>query len=144
MLGRNRCSFNSQNITDCQLKRKSWVPIKDPNIIDTTWHHRAEMALASAQQARRTITYAELAETAGVMAPQRIHQVTIWLEATIRQDHHAGLPIRAALVISRNRFGLPAPGFFETCREVGAYDGPARGNVAAEFHKALLRQLFEG
>ena len=99
------------------------------------------MALAAAQQAGRTITYAELADAATIPNPQRIHKLTSWLEATMRKDHAAGKPLRAALVISRNRGRLPAPGFFMLCDELGLYQGAASGQHAAQFHQAAINDL---
>jgi hypothetical protein len=106
------------------------------------WQQRATMALASAQRAGRTMTYAELADAATVPPPHRIHTLTLWLEDSMRTDAETGMPLRAALVISRNRNGLPAPGFFDLCRSLGLYDGPARGRNAATFHQDMLNRLF--
>ena len=100
------------------------------------------MALASARRAGRTMTYAELADAAAVPPPHRIHTLTQWLEDSMRADHAVGAPLHAALVISRNRGGLPAPGFFELCRGLGLYDGPVRGSAAAAFHQQMLNRLF--
>lgn len=105
------------------------------------WHHRAEMALETAVRSQRTITYAMLAEAATIPAPHRIHQLTVWLEETMRIDHAAGRPLRAAIVISRNRAGLPAPGFFETCHALGLYSGSHHGVEAVRFHQMMLAQL---
>ena len=105
----------------------------------TEWHQRALMALASIAQANKLITYAELAETAAIPGPHRINKLTIWLEDLIAEDHAAGAPIRAARVISRSRGGLPAPGFFIACRDLGFYDGPNDGPHAVSFHLNLLR-----
>ena len=108
---------------------------------DQFWQNRAEMALASARRAGRIVTYAEMADAADIPAPQRIHKLTLWLEATMRQDHAAGQPLRAALVISRNRNGLPALGFFLLCQELGIYQGGEIGADAARFHQTMLAAL---
>ena len=108
---------------------------------DHVWQRRAEMALASATSLGRIVTYAEMADAADIPAPQRIHKLTLWLEATMRQDHAAGHPMRAALVISRNRNGLPAPGFFLLCQELGIYQGAETGADAAQFHQNMLVAL---
>ena len=108
---------------------------------DQFWQNRAEMALASARRAGRIVTYAEMADAADIPAPQRIHKLTLWLESTMRQDHADGQPIRAALVISRNRDGLPAPGFFQLCHELELYQGPETGTNAARFHQTMLAAL---
>ena len=113
------------------------------NDADTSWQHRAEMALASAQQAKKTVTYAELANTASIPNPHRIHKLTEWLENSMRKDHAAGEPLRAALVVSRHRGGLPAPGFFILCGELGLYQGNVSGQKAIQFHKNAVTRLWQ-
>ena len=112
-----------------------------PKNPDYIWQQRAEMALATAMHAGQRVTYAEMADAAGIPPPQRIHKLTLWLEDSMRLDHAAGQPLRAALVISRNRNGLPAPGFFQLCCELGLYQGPDSGTDAAEFHQTMLAAL---
>lgn len=106
---------------------------------DTGWMTRAEMALAAAAAANRLITYAELADAAGIDGEHRIHRITIWLEERMEVDAKAGSPLMAARVISRSRGGLPAPGFFMKCTELGLYDGPPDGPQAYAFHLNCLR-----
>jgi hypothetical protein len=117
--------------------------MSDQNNADTSWQRRAEMALATAQQANQTITYAELADAAKIPNPHRIHKLTEWLENSMRRDHAAGKPPRAALVISRNRGGLPAPGFFILCGELGLYQGAVSGQHAVQFHKTTITNLWQ-
>lgn len=105
---------------------------------DESWQLRAEMALASVMAANNLITYAELADAAQIGGRHRIHRLTIWLETCLVADHAAGVPLRAARVISRNRGGIPAPGFFMKCQEIGIYDGPTEGPKAQIFHLNLL------
>jgi hypothetical protein len=102
------------------------------------WAKRAEMLLASAATAGQLITYAGLAEAARIPGPQRIHKLTSWLEQLVRLDSQTGQPIRSALVISRSRDGLPAPGFFAHCQKLGLYDGPESGPQAQHFHQSCL------
>ena len=117
--------------------------MSDQNNAINAWQSRAEMALATAQQANQTITYAELADAATVPNPHRIHKLTEWLENSMRRDHAAGEPLKAALVISRNRGGLPAPGFFILCGELGLYNGAASGQHAVQFHKTTITHLWQ-
>ena len=117
--------------------------MSDRNNAFASWQRRAEMALATAQLANQTITYAELADAAAIPNPHRIHKLTKWLESIVRSDHAAGEPLRAALVISRNRGGLPAPGFFILCGELGLYHGALSGQHAVQFHKATISALWE-
>lgn len=89
---------------------------------------------------RRTLTYLEVADALAIPAPMRIHKVAGLVERLLERDAEAGRPIRAALVISRARPGLPAEGFFDRARRLGLYAG---GDQAA-FHAELLAQLFSG
>ena len=104
------------------------------------WHHRASMALDSAIASRHLISYAELADSASVPSPHRIHKLTMWLETLVADDHQSAKPLRAAWVVSRQRGQIPAPGFFMKCQEIGLYDGPVKGTQAEAFHRTLLAQ----
>jgi hypothetical protein len=106
---------------------------------DSGWQIRAEMALATTAANNRLITYAELAEAAGLTGRHRINRLTVWLEELIDSDAAANVPLRAARVISRARGGLPAPGFFMKCAALGLYDGPTDGPLAYSFHLNCLR-----
>ena len=72
------------------------------------------------------ITYKALAEAVHVKPPNRIHQIAEALEHTMREDAANGHPFIAALVISKARGGLPAPGFFQA------------GPRASSFHAATF------
>lgn len=106
------------------------------------WPKRAEMLLASAAATGRLIAYADLAAAARIPGPHRIHQLTAWLEQLATKDSEAGQPLRSALVISKRRGGLPAPGFFAHCRQLGLYEGPESGPEsgpsASLFHENCL------
>ncbi len=95
--------------------------------------------LDGAARSGATLTYLQVAERAGLAGPGRIARVAAALERTILEDHAAGRPLRAAVAVSRVRDGLPAPGFFQLCREIGRYSGPDRGPEAAAFHAGELR-----
>lgn len=81
-----------------------------------------------------TTTYLELAAAAGVRPPRAIHRVTEALETLMREDHAAGRPLLAAVVVSARRGGTPAPGFFRLAAELGRYFGPEQGPQAALYH----------
>ena len=104
------------------------------------WQRRASMALDSAIASRHLISYAELADTAQIPPPHRIHKLTIWLEKLVADDYQLAQPLRAAWVVSRKRGQIPASGFFFKCQEIGLYDGPAKGAIAEAFHRTLLAQ----
>ena len=84
------------------------------------------------------ITYKALAEALELKPPNTIHQVTEALEWLMREDAANDHPFIAALVISRARGGLPAPGFFDIAKELGRFDGDPSGPDAAASHGAML------
>jgi len=100
---------------------------------------RLRRALEQARLERRTVTYLQAADAVGVDPPHRIHKLARLVEVLLRQDVDAGRPPLAALVVSRVRGGLPAPGFFDRAVRLGLFDGtdPAR------FHAELLCSLFD-
>ena len=120
------------------MAEQNETPAGDASV-ETAWQIRAEMALAAAAAGDRLITYAELADAAGIDGAHRIHRLTIWLETRLEADAKAGTPLLAARVISRSRGGLPAPGFFMKCAELGLYEGPHEGPQAYAFHLNCLR-----
>ncbi|SIS70687.1 hypothetical protein [Paracoccus saliphilus] len=88
------------------------------------------------------ITYQALAKALDLSPPNTIHQLTVALEYLIEEDAAAARPLIAALVVSKARHGLPAPGFFDCARRVGCFDGDPSGSedpafYAAEFKKAV-------
>lgn len=106
---------------------------------DEGWQQRAKMALATAAAGDRLVTYAELADAAGINGRHRINRLTGWLEAELEREVASGQPLLTARVISRARGGLPAPGFFLKCAQLGLYDGPPDGAEAFAFHLNCLR-----
>ena len=84
------------------------------------------------------ITYKALANAMGLTPPNTIHRVTQALECLMRDDAAHDRPFIAALVISRTRSGLPAPGFFELARQLGRFDGAPSGPDEAAYHASEL------
>ena len=84
------------------------------------------------------ITYKALAEAVHVRPPNRIHQIAEALEHTMREDAANGRPFIAALVISKARGGLPAPGFFQTAQQLGQFADQPSGPQARSFHAATF------
>ena len=68
-------------------------------------------------------TYREVGDLIG-LAPrsQRLYRV---LDLVCCQEHHAGRPLLAALVVKEGT-DCPGPGFFETARDLGLYNGNGR------------------
>ena len=103
------------------------------------WQAAAEAVIADCVRGRRTITYAELAEAAGIAPPQRIRKLTEWLEALMERDCALDLPPRAAVVVSRTD-GLPRPGFYEKLERLGR----GESGDPRSLHAVLLDELFGG
>lgn len=99
--------------------------------------------LAGLASEGRLASYAEAAEALGIPPPHRIHKLTVALETAMEIDAAAGRPFRAAVIVSRARAGLPAPGFFDCARRLGRYEGPPDGPGAVAFHRAQLAALGE-
>ena len=66
--------------------------------------------------------------------PNTIHQVTQALEQIMAEDAAADRPFIAAMVISKWRDGLPAPGFFDCAARLGRFAGDPTGPDARVFH----------
>ena len=60
----------------------------------------------------------------------------------MEEDAAADRPLIAALVISKVRGGLPAPGFFDCARRLGRFAGDPDGQDAWSFHAAELNAVF--
>ena len=82
------------------------------------------------------ITYQALARDLDLSPPNTIHQLTVALEHLIEEDSAEARPLIAALVISKSRGALPAPGFFDCAARVGRFTGDATGPEAAAFHQS--------
>jgi hypothetical protein len=57
------------------------------------------------------------------------------------EDAAAGRPFIAAMVISKWRGGLPAPGFFDCAARLGRFAGDATGPDARAFHAIELNAV---
>lgn len=82
------------------------------------------------------VTYADVARTLGLEGPHKIHRIALALEHLMAEDAAAGRPLIAALVISRARDGLPAPGFFEAAHRLGRFGATSDGGEALAYHRA--------
>ena len=85
---------------------------------------------------RLPVTYQEVAKALGLTSPNTIHQVTEALEHLMTEDAATDRPFIAAIVISKARGGLPAPGFFDCAARLGRFDGDAAGLESWAFHAA--------
>ena len=73
-------------------------------------HARVRAFLENFTKRRIPITYQDLAKALQILPPHSIHRVTEALERLMEEDAAADRPFIAALVISKARGGLPAPG----------------------------------
>lgn len=89
------------------------------------------------------ITYQALAKALDLSPPNTILQLTVALECLMQEDAAAAHPLIAALVVSRARGGLPAPGFFECAQCVGRFDGDPSGPEASAFYAAEFNAAVE-
>lgn len=106
-----------------------------PNPADVA---RLRSVLEQVRRERRTMTYLQVADALDVEPPHRIHKTARLVEMLLKEDVDAGRTPLAALVVSKARDGLPAPGFFDRARRLGIYNG----GDPATFHRSLLDQLF--
>ena len=83
------------------------------------WQQNAHAEIMAVIKNKDQITYNALAATANMTGPHKIHRLTSWLEQLMVEDHHNDRPLSAAVVISKARGGLPAPGFFDKAKELG-------------------------
>src|SRR5690625_5311010 len=77
--------------------------------------------LDAAAAERKTLLYIDAAERLELPGPRRIQRLARLLEALTEADFAAGRPVRAALVVSKARPGLPAPGFFDCAARLGLF-----------------------
>lgn len=89
------------------------------------------------------VTYQFVAKALDISPPNTIHQLTIALETLIEQDAASGRPLITALVISKARGGLPAPGFFDCAHRVGQFDGDMSETNCVAFFTAEFAAAVE-
>ena len=107
----------------------------DGNTVQTVAPRLREHLRKVAEQ-RLPVTYQEVAKALGLTPPNTIHQVTEALEHLMTEDAATDRPFIAAVVISKARGGVPAPGFFDCAARLGHFDGNAAGLEAWAFHAA--------
>ena len=92
---------------------------------------------------RLPITYQEAAKALLLSPPNMIRQVIGALEQLMAEDAAADLPFIAAMVISKTRSGVPAPGFFHCAARLGRFAGDATGLDACAFHAVEINTAFD-
>jgi len=120
------------------------VPASAPTIDDKPTNaltRRLRAHLQSLATRRLPISYWEAVKGLMLLPPNTIRQVAEALEQTMIEDAAADRPFLAAMVISKWRGDLPAPGFFDCAARLGRFPGDATGPDARLFHAAELNAL---
>ena len=114
---------------------------KDPQDVSKleSWQCNAQAEIIAVIKEESQITYNALAIAAKMTGPYKIHRLTLWLEQMMVEDHCCGRPFRAAVVISKARNGLPAPGFFKKADQLGLKF--ETGNLVPQY-KAYLQTVY--
>ena len=107
-----------------------------------TLAHRLRSHLQTRATQRVPITYQQAAKGLLLSPPNTIHQVTEALEQMMAEDAAADRPFIAAMVISKMRGGLPAPGFFDCAARLGRFAGDATCLDAWAFHAVEINAAF--
>ena len=118
------------NAAACDLAATATVADNTPE----TLARRLRAHLQAVAIQRLPITYQEAAKGLLLAPPNTIHQVTRALEQLMAEDAAAMRPFIAAMVISKARGGLPAPGFFDCAARLGRFAGNATGPDASVFY----------
>jgi hypothetical protein len=116
------------------------------NVADTSSEMlapRLRTLLQSFARRRLPIIYREVAKQLLLSPPNTIHQVTEALQQLMAEDAAAGRPLIAAMVISKWRDGLPAPGFFDCAARLGRFSGDAKGPEARVFHTVEFNAVLD-
>lgn len=110
----------------------------DPSQRQDDLKGRVRAQLRGAARSGTPVTYRDLALALDLLPPNTIHQLTELLEALMAEDAIAARPFIAALVVSKVRRGLPAPGFFDCARRLGRFDDTGDALEAAAYHAREL------
>lgn len=104
---------------------------------------RVRAYLSQTAELSLPITYQALAKALKLAPPNTIHQLTMALESLIEEDAAAKRPLVAALVVSKGRGGLPAPGFFDCAQRAGCFSGEASETESAAFYADAFKKAVE-
>ena len=125
----------------------AWDPAATTTVEDNTPEtlaRRLRVHLQTLATRRLPITYQEATKGMFLSPPNTIHQVTEALEQLMAEDAAADRPFIAAMVISKARGGLPAPGFFDCAARLGRFAGDVTGPDARVFHAVELNAVLAG
>lgn len=99
---------------------------------------RIRQHLCAVARTTDTISYHALAQAMELSPPNTIYQVTQALELLMAQDVADERPLIAVFVISKNRSGLPAGGFFDCASRLGRLTPPLDEASCHAFHTTEL------
>lgn len=119
------------------------VSATDPAAATRALAPRVRAHLRAVAARATPITYQALAQALALAPPRTIHRVAIALEHLMQEDAANGHPFIAALVVSKARGGLPAPGFFDAARRLGRFGGADASASASAFHAAAFAAAVE-
>ena len=120
--------------TACEVAATTTVERNAPEALA----RRLRAYLQTRATLRLPITYRDAAQALLLSPPNTIHQLTEALEQTMAEDAASDRPFIAAMVISKTRGGLPAPGFFDSAARLGRFAGDATDLDAWAFHAVEL------
>ncbi|MEP5153232.1 hypothetical protein [Planktotalea sp.] len=108
-----------------------------------TLAHRARQRLRDYARLGQPVTYQALTQELELSPPHTIQQLAAALEHLMQEDAKAGLPMIAALVVSKAAGGVPRLGFFECAQRIGRFDGDVNGPEAMRFHEIEFKSAVE-
>src|SRR5260370_7875691 len=97
-------------------------------------HARVRAFLENVAKRQTPITYQELTKALHISPPHSIHRVTEALEHLMEEDAAADHPFIPALVISRARGALPAPGSFNSAQRLPPFAADPEQHDPTTFH----------
>ena len=102
----------------------------------------ANVILQDLIEKRTPVSYSDFSSLLGLSGPQKINRIVKWLEQITLEDAHAGNPLRASMIFSKQTPGLPSPGFFLFCKKIGLIECQNKSSVAQEFIESQKSKLF--
>ena len=81
----------------------------------------ANVILQNLIEKRTPVSYSDFSSLLELSGPQKINRIVKWLEQITLEDAHAGNPLRASMIFSKQTPELPSPGFFLFCEKIGQF-----------------------
>ena len=103
---------------------------------------KAEFILKNLIQSKTPISYSEFAFRLELTGHRKINRVLKWLEQITLEDVITREPIRASMIFSKLTPGLPSPGYFDFCKEIGLFDWKKDPSEGQKFINSQQKALF--